>query len=328
MGLFRKECTVCGQRYLRSELENGTCRSCASAQRDSSIPPTNEGAADKVESSAASTPNDNPVAEYAPTPKHTPLQIANDAVEQATGPHPDISPYLHFEHGAVSSDPSIIRTDLPVANGASVEKLPYYPSYTGMAPEQRWVYLHFLADPYAPIEDIGYVFVLYYGLECWLSTPLYRDVARVILKLRTAHENGSFYFYSAQALLGACLKHNDFDLFAEIASVRGFAGLSDVTQLYLLKLCGLPITPEFIISTHSSWGFTNNRYMRMYPDRFLYTLRCAIEDRMGSESIELDSYGGTTTAACRVAFAANYAATPASGKCLSQIFSKTLHYVR
>ena len=54
----------------------------------------------------------------------------------------------------------VIRPSDPTA----VPTPDYYPSYAGLSPEQRWVYLNWLTDVSQPVY-IGYVFLYYYGLE-------------------------------------------------------------------------------------------------------------------------------------------------------------------
>lgn len=72
-----------------------------------------------------------------------------------------------------------------------VEKPPYCPTYSGLTPEQKMVYIKLLQNPYDAGIDIGFVFLLYYGLERHLLVGDYARACNVILKLREVHKNGS-----------------------------------------------------------------------------------------------------------------------------------------
>ena len=84
-------------------------------------------------------------------------------------------------------EPSLIYTTLPVVfpkDKTQIPRPPYSPCYRHLSPEQKGIYLELLQNPYNGDIDIGYVFILYYGLERQL---LYGDAEKamdVILKLR------------------------------------------------------------------------------------------------------------------------------------------------
>ena len=49
------------------------------------------------------------------------------------------------------TEPSLISLQMPIAKPDDinfVRKLDYYPSYASMEPEQRYIYLHWLQNPY------------------------------------------------------------------------------------------------------------------------------------------------------------------------------------
>ena len=93
-------------------------------------------------------------------------------------------------------------------NNFNIEKLPYYPTYRSLTPEQRGIYIKFLENPFIGNVDIGYVFLLYYGLERHLIYGDYERAYKLILKLRDIYSNGSFQSYSANALVLTSLLHN------------------------------------------------------------------------------------------------------------------------
>jgi len=89
----------------------------------------------------------------------------------------------------------LIYTKLPLAqidNIEDVERPPYYPNYSQLTPQQKGVYWKLLSNPYDSKFDIGFVFILYYGLERHLLNGNYEKAFRLILKLRDIHTNKSF----------------------------------------------------------------------------------------------------------------------------------------
>ncbi len=110
-------------------------------------------------------------------------------------------------HNNENDDPSTIFLKLPIKKPNrpdSIERLGYYPSYAGLTPEQRWVYLTWLQDV-TEEADIGYVFIYYYGLERHLLTGKFDRAFDEILKLRQYHRNKSFLAYSESSLVNSSL---------------------------------------------------------------------------------------------------------------------------
>lgn len=104
-------------------------------------------------------------------------------------------------------DPSTVFKKLPVKKPhdiQTVNSLPYYPAYSQIDPEQRWIYLNWLEDICKPI-DIGYVFIYYYGLERQLLSPSFEGVFEEICLLRSLHNHNSLIAYSDTALLFSSL---------------------------------------------------------------------------------------------------------------------------
>jgi len=108
----------------------------------------------------------------------------------------------------VHNDPSTIYFVLPIqvpADSSLVTKLPYMPSYYGMNPEQRFVYLTWLRDVSQDI-DVGYKFLFYYGLERKLIIGDFEKAFDMIVRLRKATRNNSFQAYSSNALFYSVMK--------------------------------------------------------------------------------------------------------------------------
>ena len=127
--------------------------------------------------------------------------------------------YVHGQRFILPSlqqeEPSLIYTNLPISNNIEdnvVERPSYYPTYSELTAEQRGIYWQLLANPYDERIDIGYVFILYYGLERHLLMGNYERAFEVILKLRDVHTNKSFQCYSARALILMCICKQRGDL--------------------------------------------------------------------------------------------------------------------
>ena len=186
-------------------------------------------------------------------------------------------------------EPSLIYMSLPIAYTVeSVERPPYYPTYKGLSPEQRGVYWKLLANPFDTTIDIGYVFILYYGLERFLLTDKYENVIDLILKLRDVHSNKSFQMYSANAVILTCLQNQRADI------VQKFMESLDKNYEYefshnLYLLCkyalGLPLTAEDIMRMAKSFEFTKNNYIKKYPELFLENLSANITRDYKANSI-------------------------------------------
>ena len=111
-------------------------------------------------------------------------------------------------------EPSVIYKDLLVSepkNPDLVAPPPYFPRYSELSANQRWVYLNWLNDIQSEI-NIGYVFLYYYGLERHLLVGDFEAAFSEILLLRKCHDNKSFENYSYNALLFSCACHNQPDL--------------------------------------------------------------------------------------------------------------------
>ena len=179
---------------------------------------------------------------------------------------------------SLSSDeePSLLYTMLPIGSVVgSVERPPYYPTYKKLSPEQRGVYWKLLANPYDTTIDIGYVFLLYYGLERYLLTDNYDDVIEVILKLRDVHSNKSFQMYTANAIILTCLQRQRADIVQKfMCSLDKEYKLSFSPNLFLLCKygLGLPLESSEVMKIAKAFEFTKNNYIKNYPDLFLNAL--------------------------------------------------------
>jgi hypothetical protein len=89
-------------------------------------------------------------------------------------------------------EPSLIYSNQKISkpdDTSIVQRPPYYPKYRELTPEQKWIYLKLLTNPYDSSIDIGFVFILYYGLERHLLLGDFDRAFDVVLKLRDVHKN-------------------------------------------------------------------------------------------------------------------------------------------
>lgn len=193
-----------------------------------------------------------------------------------------------------STEPSAIDTKLVIGdikNVSAVEKLPYFPSYSSLTPEQRAAYLKFLSNPYDESFEIGYAFILYYGLERFLLTERFEKAFETIIKLRDSHNNGSFQFYSGNALVLSCIYNKRPDMMIKfLKSVDKEFELKFSDNLFLLSAYsfGIPLYSNDIIRLAKTFEFNNKNYISKYPEMFNDTMKEIIEKKLGRDSVLLD----------------------------------------
>jgi len=193
-------------------------------------------------------------------------------------------------------EPSLIYTNQKISQPRKideVERPPYYPTYSALTPEQKWVYLNLLANPYNSSINIGFVFILYYGLERHLLLGNFEKAIDVIIKLRDVHTNKSFQSYSANAIVLSCMLHQRGDLvlkFIESLDKEHELSFSDNLFLICYSSFDLPLFPKDIMRMAKTFEFNNTNYIKKYPDFFLGCLKKAIQEKLGTESIDLKKY--------------------------------------
>ena len=116
-------------------------------------------------------------------------------------------------------DPSIIDPKLKVGSRGSEESLGYWPSYKAATPGQRAQFLEWLAGPREAINEMGYVFLYFYGIERYVLLGAEEDPPEVraarlgsILKELGRLENvfsynRSFLGYSARLREAIVIRH-------------------------------------------------------------------------------------------------------------------------
>ncbi len=205
----------------------------------------------------------------------------------------DTSYKIEIQHRE-SEDPSLIDTKLAIKqpkNITEVDKLSYFPSYGWwLTPEQRWVYLQFLSNPYDTSYELGYTFLLYYGLERFLLTDKFEIAFEVILKLRDVHATRSFQRYSGNALMSSCLYHQRPDMMAKfIDSIDKDYKYSFSDNLFLFSsyIFEIPLQSKHIVRLAKTFEFTKKNFITKYPELFSETMTKLMREKIGKNHILL-----------------------------------------
>ncbi len=194
-------------------------------------------------------------------------------------------------------EPSLISIREPIAvlgdKQNNIERPPYYPTYSQLTPQQRGLYWKLLENPYNPNIDIGFVFILYYGLERHLLEGDFERAFQVILKLRDVHQNKSFQNYSACALILTSLFRKRPDLAAcFLQSLDKEYELNFPNNMLLLCKYGLdmPLIPQDIMRIAKSFEFENSNYIKKYPDVFRVHLSEVMLRETGLDTVDIKQY--------------------------------------
>lgn len=141
-------------------------------------------------------------------------------------------------------DPSTIWAYLPFRSG-QYAKLPYWPHYIDLTPEQRYAYLSWLRNVEQP-TDMGFVFLYYYGLERHLVLGDIDKAINQIIRLRNIHQNKSFLNYSESSIIHACLMRDRIDLLLNLHERTEISGFKN-SQFYIAYQLGLELSPENLL---------------------------------------------------------------------------------
>ena len=182
---------------------------------------------------------------------------------------------LEYSYSGLS-EPSMIFTKLPIEfpkDFSQVDLPDYFPTYIGFDPLQKGLYIKFLENPYNTEIYIGYVFLLYYGLERHLFLGDWEKAVDVILKLRKCHKNNSFQLYSATALILTAIYREKGEIALKVISQLDSNDFLPVTEYFLCASSfNLHITSRELMY-YSDWlGFHNKRYIKNQTELFSKTL--------------------------------------------------------
>jgi hypothetical protein len=195
-----------------------------------------------------------------------------------------------------NDEPSLIYTTVEIAapvDEREIEIPPYFPTYSGLTPEQKWIYLKLLSNPYDTNIDIGFVFILYYGLERHLLEGDFESAFRVILKLRDVHQNKSFQSYSANALVLTSMLHQRCDLALEfIASLDKDYKFIFSDNLFLICYFSfaIPLQPSDIMRMAKTFELRKTNYIKNYPEIFKENLCLVMQTEIGSTDLDINRF--------------------------------------
>lgn len=203
-------------------------------------------------------------------------------------------------------EPSLIYTTLKVEepkNTNPTDKIGYFPSYKGLTPEQRYIYLKWLENPLNNTNiDIGYVFLFYYGLERYLFLKNSKEALKMIFDLLKIYKNPSFFSYGFKCLLFYCIFSNDINAVKKLLEL--YSGNSEL-ELYAKYTAKVPLYASDIMDLSSEVGFLNKRYIKMYPDLFLKILEENIIEKYEKNSVDLEKYYSHSLKMCSINAVAN-----------------------
>lgn len=182
-------------------------------------------------------------------------------------------------------EPSTIFPTLPIQRPADPGLVPrpdYYPTYSGLSPEQKWIYLNWLTNVTQPV-DIGYVFIYYYGLERHLLTEEFDLAFDEILLLRSAHEeNASFDIYSRSALLNSAVFRKRKDRLEQIYRLADPERFSNV-ELLMAHQLGYDFGVEGLMRLTPVLRGVQKRYIKSNPDEYKSALSAVLEEQYHSQ---------------------------------------------
>ena len=136
--------------------------------------------------------------------------------------------------------------------------LGYWPRYSGLSPNQRANYLNWMASGRtAPLDDIGYTFIFYYGLErrALLDEEDLHLVIEEVLRLRQRYQfSKSFNSYSANFL-------------AYLLAKTDLASMAQDTFMKVIASIGT--LQDDILSVVLAWFYYNRKPL---PDEVAYEI--------------------------------------------------------
>jgi DNA-directed RNA polymerase subunit RPC12/RpoP len=169
---------------------------------------------------------------------------------------------------------SLIWSKLPIEPNDELEKKPmYYPSYVGLSPSHRYQYLSWLCDV-EQRTNLSYVFLYYYGLECQMLTGNYDAAVDEILRLIRTQDD-KLKSYVVMPLISASVFHKRPDIFERAPFL-----LNDTSNasLVLKARYGGQLSAKDAMNMAGTAGFSNQRYLKMYPRQFERVLGSIITD--------------------------------------------------
>lgn len=224
------------------------------------------------------------------TPKTTAKPVVHEgnlvAGNKSYNINPKILPLLYFTDGQLKNidsevgEPSAISINFPVAEG-QFQKLNYYPSYSELTPEQRDGFLSWLSTDLSNIPDIGFAFLLLYCLERHILHDEYLEESlKIISKLQSQINNGSFDYYSSTSIGYILFIHKRLDLLKYVDLNK--------CDIKLQILLSHKLSADQLIALASKVDFRNQHYIKEYPELFKKALVEDLKRNFGSEYFEYE----------------------------------------
>ena len=243
---------------------------------------------DKITSSNTVNVDQNDVPNTSKLPTAKPVVHEENLVagNKSYNINPKILPLLYFTDGQLKNidsevgEPSAISINFPVAEG-QFQKLNYYPSYSELAPEQRDVFLSWLSTDLSNIPDIGFAFLLLYCLERHILHDEYLEESlKIISKLQSQINNGSFDYYSSTSIGYIFFIHKRLDLLKYVDLNK--------CDIKLKILLSHRLSADQLIALASKVDFRNQHYIKEYPELFKKALVENLKRNFGSEYFEYE----------------------------------------
>lgn len=145
-------------------------------------------------------------------------------------------------------------------------------TFDELNPEQKYLYIQFLCNPYSGEISSEYAYLFYRGLERLIFTGDSHKAFDVILKLRNVYNEGStFRNYSARMLLYMSALISNKKLFERTVETIDFTeSIKSINKYYMFAKYKLNIhfdEKDFMMLA-SKFGFTNKLYINKYPQIF------------------------------------------------------------
>lgn len=230
--------------------------------------------------------NDMPNTSKLPTAKPVVHEGNLVAGNKSYNINPKILPLLYFTDGQLKNidsevgEPSAISINFPVAEG-QFQKLNYYPSYSELTPEQRDGFLSWLSTDLSNIPDIGFAFLLLYCLERHILHDEYLEESlKIISKLQSQINNGSFDYYSSTSIGYIFFIHKRLDLLKYVDLNK--------CDIKLQILLSHKLSADQLISLATEVDFRNRYYIKEYPELFKKALIESLKREFGSEYFEYE----------------------------------------
>ena len=243
---------------------------------------------DKITSSNTVNVDQNDVPNTSKLPAAKPVVYEENLVagNKSYNINPKILPLLYFTDGQLKNidsevgEPSAISINFPVAEG-QFQKLSYYPSYSGLTSEQRNGFLTWLTTDLSNVPDIGFAFLLLYCLERHILHDEYLEESlKIISKLQSQINNGSFDYYSSTSIGYIFFIHKRLDLLKYVDLNK--------CDIKLQILLSHKLSADQLISLATEVDFRNRYYIKEYPELFKKALIESLKREFGSEYFEYE----------------------------------------